>query len=332
MKKKFNKLVNSKSFTRIILPIILVIVLAFIGYSSLKGPGKLLNKEEAIVKAEEFINNFLMQSGNKATVQEITAEYGLYKLKVDIVNDVVESYLTKDGKLFFPQSLDIDEITGKQTTNNANPANIATNVPKNDKPEVELFIMSYCPYGTQMQKGILPVLETLGDEIDFELKFVDYIMHDKKEITENLVQYCIQEEEPNKLNDYLNCFLKDGQSDACLTETGINQRKLNNCTAKTDKKYKITDNYENKVGYRGSYPGFDVNKEDTTEYGVNGSPTLIINGQEIRSGRDSASLLGTICNAFEDQPSECQTELPSASPSPGFGFNTTTNNAAATCN
>ncbi len=332
MKKRLHKLVKPKVFTHIVLPIILLVVLVFIGYSSLRGTKKMLNKEDAIVKTEDFINNFLMQSGNKASVQEITSEYGLYKLKVDIVSDVVESYLTKDGKLFFPQALIIDEIANSKTASPSGDTNIATDVPKSDKPVVELFIMSYCPYGTQMQKGILPVLETLGDKIDFELKFVDYIMHGEQEITENLVQYCIQEEQSDKLNDYLTCFLKEGKSDECVTATKINTKKLNSCVAKTDDQYDVTNNYTNKVGYRGSYPGFDVNKTDTAKYSVNGSPTLIINGQDIQSGRDSASLLGTICNAFENQPKECQTELPSASPTPGFGSGTTANSAAATCN
>jgi len=49
--------------------------------------------------------------------------------------------------------------------------------------------MSYCPYGTQIEKGILPVINALGNKIKFSLKFVDYAMHGKKEIDENSRQY-----------------------------------------------------------------------------------------------------------------------------------------------
>jgi hypothetical protein len=69
--------------------------------------------------------------------------------------------------------------------------------------------MSYCPFGTQAEKGILPVVNLLKDKIDFKVKFVNYAMHGKKEIDENNLQYCIQKEEPNKYNSYLTCFLKE---------------------------------------------------------------------------------------------------------------------------
>jgi len=330
MNKKLNK---SKLFTRVVLPIILVVALVLIAVFSLGG-SKNLSKKAASEKAETFINNFLMQSGTTATIKGISTEYGLYKLEVDIVSDVVDSYMSKDGKLFFPQALEIEGIEEEDNTGSTSgegdPA--PENVPTSKKPNVELFIMSYCPYGTQMQKGILPAVEALGDTIDFDLKFVDYIMHGEKEITENLVQYCVQEEEPKKLNDYLTCFLAEGKSDECLAENKISAKTISKCSAKADKKYDITKNYEDKVGYRGSYPGFDLDKEDATKYNVGGSPTLVINGQEIRSSRDSASLLNTICAGFDEAPEECDIALSSAAPSPGFGFGTAPAGSEASCN
>jgi len=44
-----------------------------------------------------------------------------------------------------------------------------------------------------------------------------------------------------------------------------------------------------------------------------------MNGQLLESGRDSASLLKTICSGFSNQPEECSESLPSVSPTPGFG-------------
>lgn len=328
MKKILRNLFARKNFARITLPILLVIALVLIGYFSFNRPVKNLNENQARTRAEKFINDFLMQGGNKATIKEITTQYGLYKLKVDIVSDVVESYLSKDGKLFFPQALDIDEINAAKNMA-AGAADQATggdqsgevNV-KKDKPIIELFVMSYCPYGTQIEKGILPVLAALGDKVDFKLKFCSYAMHGEKELAENLTQYCIQKEQPEKLNAYLQCFLEAEDAVGCLDKAGVKKSKLDACVAKTDKQYKIMENYTNKVGYQGSYPGFDVYKTDNEKYNVGGSPTLIINGQEVASGRDSASLLKTICSAFNNQPKECETVLSGASPTPGFGSGT----------
>lgn len=334
MKKAIQKLFSKKVFLRITLPVLLVLALAVIGLFSFDRPAgkaKNLSPEEAKAKAETFVNTYLMQSGSKATIKEVTKEYGLYKLQIDIVSSVVESYITKDGKLFFPQALDLEE-TAKQVADAAagNAENdttpVATVSVKNDKPVVELFVMSYCPYGTQIEKGILPVLAALGNKIDFELKFCSYAMHGQKELNENLTQYCIQKEQSNKLSAYLSCFLESGESAACLNSAKIDQTKLSSCVSKTDKNYKVTSNFTDKIGYQGSYPGFDVNKAENDKYNIGGSPTLVINGQEISSNRDAASLLATICSAFNEQPEECQAALSSASPSAGFGSGT----AAAT--
>jgi hypothetical protein len=293
-----------------------------------------MTPDAAKAKAEKFINSFLMQSGSKATIKDISTEYGLYKLKIDIVSDVVESYLTKDGKLFFPQALDIDQVTSSasSTTNTgtSTPAAPAATVSvKSDKPAIELFVMSYCPYGTQIEKGILPVLAALGNKIKFELKFCNYAMHGQKELTENLNQYCIEQEQPTKLNSYLGCFLESSDSATCVTSTGVNKSKMDACAAKTDQQYKVMDNFNNKVGYQGEYPSFNVQKDDNTKYNVGGSPTLIINGQDISTNRDPASLLKTICSAFNNQPKECQTVLSSASPAAGFGSATAASGSTA---
>lgn len=290
-------------------------------------PGKTINQEEAKTKAEDFINKFLMQSGSKATIKDITTEYGLYKLSIDITSDVVESYLSKDGKLFFPQALNIDEISAAKdsagASNSSDSSKIAAVTKKSDKPVVELFVMSYCPYGTQIEKGILPVVETLGNKIDFKLKFCNYAMHGEKELKENLTQYCIQKEDSKKLNSYLTCFLNSSDSASCLEEADVNTKSVNSCVSKTDKEFKIMENFAGKKNYQGSYPSFDVEKADNEKYSVGGSPTLIINGEEIQSNRDSASLLATICGAFNEQPDECQTSLSTAAPSAGFGYGTT---------
>jgi len=216
--------------------------------------------------------------------------------------------------------------------NNETPAAPSANVPKNDKPAVELFVMSHCPYGTQIEKGMLPVVELLGDKINFDLKFVDYAMHGEVELKEQMVQYCIQEEQNPKFNTYLECFLSDGDTNRCLGVANISQTSLNSCVDKVDKQYKITENFTNKVGYQGSYPGFDIHKEDNQKYGVGGSPTLVINGTTVQSARSAASLLATVCSAFEVAPEECNTNLPSETPSPGFGAGTTDSAVTAECN
>lgn len=316
--------------------IFILLVIAFIaaGCTTLGQKSTSINPEDAKSLAADFINNNLMKPGNTVSIKEVIEESGVYKIVVNMTNgEEIDSYMSKDGKIFFPQPMVIDEIVeAKQDSDPeqaSNPAATVADVPKAATAKVELFVMSHCPYGTQIEKGILPVLKTLGDKVDFELKFCDYAMHGETEIKEQLNQYCIQKNEPKKFTTYLECFLDKGDGDSCLKTTGINTTKMNSCVATTDQEFQITDNFENNVGYRGRYPGFNIYKVETAEYAVSGSPTLVINGKKISSGRDSNTLLKNICAGYENPPAECDTVLTSAAPAPGFGFGGTASGATA---
>lgn len=207
------------------------------------------------------------------------------------------------------------------------------NIIKAAKPKVELFVMSHCPYGTQIEKGIVPAVRQLGNKIDFELKFVYYAMHGEVEVKEQLNQYCIQKEQNSKLLDYLDCFLVSGDGQSCLSQVKIDQKKLASCTQAADNQYNVSKNLADQSSWlSGRYPLFAIHQADNEKYGVAGSPTLIINGGEVSAARDGASLLAAICASFEDQPKECQANLSAQTPSPGFGTGTASAGTTATCN
>lgn len=334
MNNTIRKFFNKDKATSKITPIVLVVALIIIGFISFSPSAKKdVGKEKAATIAEEFINSYLMDPGSKASIVSVAEEYGLYKIEVDITSSVVDSYLSKDGKLFFPQALNIEEINGEEApaAGAAAAAPVAEVTNKNDKPVVELFVMSQCPYGTQMEKGILPVVRALGDTVDFQIKFNSYAMHGEVELIEQINQHCIMTEQEDVYLDYLECFLVAGDSKSCAASAKVDTKKMESCFAKTDAEYNILSDFENKIGYQGSYPGFNISKDDNTKYGVGGSPTLVINGQTISASRDSASLLYTICSAFNTQPDACFETLSSASPTPGFGTGTTASSAADEC-
>jgi hypothetical protein len=303
-----------------------------VGFSGMfSGGQKKIGVEEAKKVASDFIEKNLLQAGTKFTIENVSEENGMYKMALDVSGQKIEAYLSFDGKMFFPQGMNIEETSKEKS---AAAEKEATEAPKSEKPAVELFVMSYCPYGTQMEKGILPVLEKLGNKIDFKLRFVSYAMHDKKELDENLRDYCIQKNEPQKLEKYLACFLKKGQGteDACMAEAGVNATQVSSCAASVDQEFKVSELYADKSTWQGGrFPQFNVEKDLNEKYGVEGSPTLVVNGSKTSSGRDSASILKTICSAFESAPEECQAELSSTSPAPGFGEGTTASETDASC-
>ena len=292
---------------------------------------KTLTTEEAKTFVADFINNNLMQPGNSVTVKEVIEDNGLYKVTVTMSNgQEVVSYMTKDGKQFFPSVMDVEKTKSEsgnkeQASDNKTQEEVAA-APKSDKPKVEVFVMSHCPYGTQIEKGIIPVAEALGNKIDFNIKFCDYAMHGEKEVDEELNQYCINKEEPQKYLTYLKCFLgtESGSAEdsaSCIAKAKINAGKVKSCIASTDKQYKVKEKFADKSTWvNGRFPAFDIFKKESDQYGVQGSPTLIINGSKISAGRDSATLLKAICGAFNNAPEECKKEMSSDSPSAGFGY------------
>jgi hypothetical protein len=77
----------------------------------LAGCAGSLSNDAAKEKVESFINDTLMAGAPmQATVTDVAKENGLFKITVDAGGQTVDSYLTSDGKLFFPQAMDIAEI------------------------------------------------------------------------------------------------------------------------------------------------------------------------------------------------------------------------------
>jgi hypothetical protein len=329
----------------IILSLMLALVLAGCGVKG-STSAKFLKPEEAKAKVTDYINNTLLAGAPyKATVGDLSEANGLYKMSIDVNNQKIDAYMTRDASLFFPQAMDMIKKASTPSSTPAAAKNDQQNAPtiqevnkKTAKPSVEVFVMSQCPYGTQIEKGILPVVATLGKKIDFAVKFCDYSMHGQAELNEQMNQYCIQKNEPQNFQAYLKCYLASkGQPEdaaSCVKSTKVNAVKMASCVAATDKTYKITAGFNDKTTWvSGQFPQFNVFKTENTKYDVKGSPTLVINGETISSGRDSASLLKTICSAFTTAPAECNAKLDSNNPSAGFGSGTSASGAsAATCN
>jgi hypothetical protein len=305
-----------------ILAVLLIISIVTGGF---KGGGKTLSSQEAAEKALVYINNNLLQPGTSAGVNGIEDKGSLYNIKLDIGGQEYDSYITKDGGLLFPSAFNLEEAV-ERTEQPAEQAPPPADLEKSDKPEVQLFIMSHCPFGTQAEKGIIPVAELLGDNIDFEIKFVNYAMHGETEVNEQLSQYCIKAEQNTKFLPYLKCFLEAGDSASCLAEIKVDATKLASCVEKTDTEFKITENLENPTG---RYPAFLIDDEKNNEYGVRGSPTLVINDAVVNSARSPSAFLATICSAFNDAPEECDEVLSNANPSSGFGYSEEAGSATA---
>lgn len=206
-------------------------------------------------------------------------------------------------------------------------------VPKQAIPEVELFIMSYCPYGLQMQKAFVQAQELLGDEANMKVKWVSYSMHGEKEMQDNTREYCIQKDQPEKFIAYEKCFVEKTDYVACAAATGVDTAKVESCYAATDAKYGITASFKDTASWlSGRYPHYNVDKELNEKYGVRGSPTMVINGQSVQVSRSAEAVKQAICNAFTTPPADCDKTLNSNQETPGPGPIGTGSGAPAAAN
>ncbi|HLD60930.1 MAG TPA: hypothetical protein VJA27_02240 [Patescibacteria group bacterium] len=203
-------------------------------------------------------------------------------------------------------------------------------VPKAKKTKAELFVMSYCPFGLQMEKAYLPVMELLGKKADMDIKFVSYAMHDLKEVEENTRQYCIQSEQNNKFVDYMKCFTASGDTASCQASAGVSKTKMDSCVTKTNKQYAIMDKFNDQSTWlSGRYPVYPIHDALNTQYGVQGSPTFVINGVQAEVSRTPEAVKQAICAGFENPPEECNQPLSTASFDPGFGTTVSATGGAA---
>jgi len=330
---------NPWKTSTVVLGVILLVFL-FSNFSGLTGStvtGSVVSESEA---GNTLVNLAKAQIGDIEII-DVEKESGLYKIFYSSSQGEGEVYLTLDGKNLVNGLIPVDYLLSAGEEETSSTTSSTQDIPKSDKPIVELFVMSYCPYGTQAEKGILPVVELLGDKIDFRMRYVSYLMHGEKEAEENLREYCIQEIAPEKYLDYMYCFLEgDGIIDetyglimngndvnTCLSKAGIDTTALENCVAETDEEYGITE----ALGSGASYPAFDIETDLNEQYGISGSPTLVINGVVVSSARDPSSYLDVVCSAFKDAPEECSETLSSSTPSAYFGWDSTGVSTTAQC-
>lgn len=150
------------------------------------------------------------------------------------------------------------------------------------KPQVELFVMSYCPYAVDAEKELLPFFSKYIDAIDFKLRFIvnkkarsaDAVdenpeftsLHGETELIENLRQMVIAELYPDQFFDYLLCradHLKEAWT-LCAEKVGLDVTKIASMVDSPQARQRFLQEVERKE-----------------ELGIRGSPTLVIDGRVI---------------------------------------------------
>ena len=99
----YGKTNNSWKVVSVVAILLLLVVLGT-GFSFNFGG---VSEDEAGERAVGFVNN-LLQGQAVAELVESSQEYGLYKFSLDIDGEIVDAYISPDGRYFFAQPVDLD--------------------------------------------------------------------------------------------------------------------------------------------------------------------------------------------------------------------------------
>jgi hypothetical protein len=273
-------------------------------------------------KAANDLLNFYESAGvNGLTLNGIKEKSGLYEINVSYQGQSVLLYMTKDGKNIIESLIPLSLM--KESSSNSD-TQTQKEIPKSDKPSVELYVFTYCPYGLQMEKAMIPVIKLLGDKVDFKIRQIGE-MHGEHEKIEAERQLCIEKYYPDKFLDYLIKFAENTSIGSCNGDTDCLTPKIKDLFNSLKIDYSKIDSCIKSEG--GSL--YDKEVQNSQSKGISGSPTTLINGVNVQLSRNQESVKQIICSAFNNQPEECSQQLSSTSTSAGFGTGTGSSSSAS---
>lgn len=277
------------------------------------SPGNLLSPQEAAQIAMSFINENMLAEGMEASLINVVEENSLYKFHIKLGENEFDSYVTRNGKLLFIEGIDLEKESEK-TEQPEQKKLTCEDIKKTEEPLLEAFVVSKCPFGLQMQRILNEIIKNIPSLANStRVEYMGAIengkitaMHGDEEAKENLRQICLREEQPNKYWDYVDCHIKKGDIESCLTGAGIDSGKLDSCMSEDSRGLKYAEE--------------DFASQD--KYKVTGSPTLFLSGEKVSEfdfgGRNAEAVKTLLCCGFETEPSICAQKLLETQAATGF--------------
>jgi len=254
-----------------------------------------------------YVNELLAGQGT-ASLVKVGEEHGIYLVTIFYQGRQIPLSTSPDCALLFSDGLD---ITAPPPTPTPTPEPVKT-----DRPSVDLYIMSFCPYGTQAEATMKPVVDLLGKKADIRLRYITTVtgtsvssvrsLHGAVEVEEDLRQVCIQTHAPTNIWAYLtrfnaecypltqNATVMRDCSQNVTASLGIDGGKIQTCATGTEG-----------IGL------LATDEESASENDATASPTLIINGVVYEGERTPEAYKQAICGSFTNPPPECATVLTS---------------------
>ena len=161
--------------------------------------GNVISQDEAGKKLLAFYQSNGVEGLELGTIEDLGL---IYQINFIYQNNTIPLYMTKDGNL----AGSLNPINGDASSNPSQETQ-TTEITKSDKPVIDLFIWSYCPYGVQAQGPLSEVAKLLKGKADFNT-ILYYDGHGAFETQQNKIQACIQKLAKDKYWNYAEGFVK----------------------------------------------------------------------------------------------------------------------------
>jgi glutaredoxin len=316
---------NKGIIAGIIAIVVIIAGIAIVFATSTSGGGTAAPPEECGRSVIAYVNKNLAQDNATATFVSTSERNGMYYIVADYKGQNVSFYAAKDCKRMFTSSYSLDTAANPMptlinpvvTTPVGRTATSRTPVPepvKSARPSVELYVMSFCPFGVQAENALGPVVTLLGSKADFTIRYIATTngtnlagvksLHGPAEAKEDSRQLCIAKNYPEKIWPYLTDF------NAQCYPVYRNSSQLEVCQKNVTAVREI-DNAKIETCATGSegMALLSADEKITKSLKVTGSPTLFMNGQKYAGQRTADAYRQALCARFETPPAECSTNL-----------------------
>ncbi|MFC1780470.1 DsbA family protein [Patescibacteria group bacterium] len=273
-----------------------------------------MSKEDAKERVTRYINEVLLQGQTVAEVSDLEDDLesdDLYKFTITIQDQQFDSYMSRDGKYLYTERMEIE------LEDDEGEAPVA-DYPKQDTPDVLLFTMTYCPYGNQAEDFVQPVYSLLGNSVNFEPHYVIYSsaqgyegaeycldsenkycsMHGIGELNQGVRELCTWKYQKDKFWDFVmavNTQCDSSNVDQCweqvARDSGVETEQIKTCQANEAETLLAEEVRLNE------------------QYGVTGSPAIIVNGMDYAGARAPEDFKKAVCAGFNTEPGECSQTL-----------------------
>jgi len=293
---------EKKHIVATVLAVILLLAAGGFYYS------KYVNKNVSPDVAKAKIQALIDEGGSDATIKSVVLEGDLYKISVEAGGQEQPVYVTRDGKNFIQSMISFEDIENQKKAEEE--ANKQQEITKSDKPIVDLYVMSFCPFGNKAEDTIKPVYELLKNKATFNFRYIvsssgDTIqsLHGQPEVVQNEREACVMKNYgKDQWMNFATYVNKNCGSDGACWEAGAKSLKLD--VAKINACVKSE--------------GAALMKADeklSSEAGASGSPTMFVNGVSVKAVYqygNSEAYKQAICGAFNTAPEECAKALGAA--------------------